>query len=392
MDLSKPNLNSERQIANKGNIPDPFFGGFFPSKKDELVLKAALKKDDSAIVSWEKWIEDSNIFHQEESSNWLFPLLHSNLKPFNITEPESKIFKGSYKLHWYQNLMRFKKLENIISYFDDMNVEYLLIKGAALLIEYYEDIGLRTMNDIDILVPPNQAAQAHSLLLQAGGTPEIFVDFPKLSRYRHSVGFHMKNNLTIDLHWNSFNNEGIGEKLEYWNFTKSASINPINPIATKVLVPEYNLFLTLVHSLTSGGPVASLRWIPDSVFILRKTSNEFNWITFLEITENYGLAIMAKHSLNYLQSTFEINIPAFVIQEIEKIPVTSRDKKYFSVRAKPSSWQKTIKLHYDNFRLRTAGKTLPQRIFQVIPYFSVRWNVNSLLKFPSELIKRIKMF
>lgn len=380
---------SEKQIRNNGNILDPYLGGFFPTQRDELALFAALKKDDTAIVSWEKWIADSDIYHQDASSSWLFPLLYSNLRTFNISGPEMEIFKGSYKLHWYQNLMRFKKLEKVISDFDHMGVEHILIKGAAMLIEYYEDLGLRSMHDIDVLVPPEQAAEAHSLLLKAGGSPEIFTDFPKLSKFRHSVGFHMKNNWTVDLHWESFNNEGIGEKFEFWNSTKMAAVNSST---TKVLRPEYNLFLSLVHSLTSGGSVASIRWIPDSIFILRKASKRFNWTTFLRIIENYHLGFLAKLSLNYLQSTFEINIPAIAFQKLEDIPILADEKIYFSLRAKPNSLLRRTRLHYDNFRLRTMGDPLLKKIASVIPYFSVRWNVNSLWEFPIELIKRLRKF
>lgn len=380
---------TEKRILSKDPILNPYLGGFFPSRKDEFALFAALKKGKAAVESWKKWLALSDIYHHDAAASWLLPLMYHNLKTFDISGREMNICKGSYKLHWYQNLMRFKKLEKVISDFDHMGVEHILIKGAALLIEYYEDLGLRSMHDIDVLVPPEQAAEAHSLLLKAGGSPEIFTDFPKLSKFRHSVGFHMENNWTLDLHWESFNNEGIGEKFEFWNSTKMAAVNSST---TKVLKPEYNLFLSLVHSLTSGGSVASIRWIPDSIFILRKASKRFNWTTFLRIIENYHLGLLAKLSLNYLQSTFEINIPAIAFQKIEDIPILADEKKYFSLRAKPNSLLRRTRLHYDNFRLRTMGDPLLKKIASVIPYLSVRWNVSSLWEFPIELINRLRKF
>ena len=79
-------------------------------------------------------------------------------------------------------------------------IETMLLKGAALLILFYKDAGLRPMTDVDLLVRRDQANRAIQLLTSLGwkskySSPEALIPFEQAGEFRNG------DNQSLDLHW-----------------------------------------------------------------------------------------------------------------------------------------------------------------------------------------------
>ncbi len=77
-----------------------------------------------------------------------------------------------YRHTWTKNTLALHHLNAVLQALQAIDINTCLLKGAALLTTHYQDVGLRFMSDIDLLVPKNKALSAMRLLEQLGWRPE----------------------------------------------------------------------------------------------------------------------------------------------------------------------------------------------------------------------------
>ena len=122
-----------------------------PTKEQELLLMAALLRGSAAIDAWLEWKSSVNVDRLDQHSYRLLPLLYRNLSIHGVEDPLLNKFRGIHRLTWYKNRVMFHNMATLIRHFNDAGIDTILLKGAALVLRYYEDHGLRPMIDFDIL-------------------------------------------------------------------------------------------------------------------------------------------------------------------------------------------------------------------------------------------------
>jgi hypothetical protein len=97
--------------------------------------------------------------------------------------------------------------------FDDADLPVLFVKGAALAVLAFGNLGLRASQDIDLLIPQDMLPAATALILRAGyrrfePPPDISdAQLRLVMRLRKDLGFvHETTGLRIELHWRLFLN------------------------------------------------------------------------------------------------------------------------------------------------------------------------------------------
>jgi len=79
-----------------------------------------------------------------------------------------------------RNLKLIDEIKEISQAFQTAKIDYVLLKGSALLIgNYYKDCGERMVGDVDILVSPRDISKAYQLIKDLG--------------YQQSIGFNYEN-------------------------------------------------------------------------------------------------------------------------------------------------------------------------------------------------------
>ncbi|NHZ85957.1 MAG: hypothetical protein GWP19_08760, partial [Planctomycetia bacterium] len=139
----------------------------YPTIKQELLLKAALLDGYSALEAWKELKIKLNIDQLDRGSFRLLPLLNRNLKNLGVDDKIMNEFKAVHRSSWYNNQILFHLTAKLLDLFHKNNIKTMVIKGAAVAIKYYQDIGLRPINDFDVLVKPDQALHAIHLLQNA---------------------------------------------------------------------------------------------------------------------------------------------------------------------------------------------------------------------------------
>ncbi len=165
-----------------------------------MLLRACLLSGAECLKAWEEWRRFFETGQVDNGSQRLLPLLYRNLRNQGIPDPLLDKFKAEYFQTWSQNQFSFRRAAALIEAFNRAGIQTMLLKGSALALLYYEDVGLRPMMDIDVLVHRHQVKLAIRLLNDLGwsskySSPEALVPFEQAGEFRDA------RNQNLDLHW-----------------------------------------------------------------------------------------------------------------------------------------------------------------------------------------------
>jgi Uncharacterised nucleotidyltransferase len=162
---------------------------------------AQIKKITKENIIWDKVV---NIAKEQR----VICLLYKNLKQITSDEvPEDILLKSK---HYYlgnskRNLSLSVRLVNIINLFKANNIAAVPFKGPAQAETVYEDIGLRSFNDLDILISRKDITKARDLLIKNNFLLTTRLPESQFSTYIYHENFFnffdKTRNLNIDLHW-----------------------------------------------------------------------------------------------------------------------------------------------------------------------------------------------
>lgn len=299
-------------------------GNCWPTPDQELLLEAALLEPTLAKKAWQSYCSRFDLQKIDPVSTTLLPLVYHNLK--GDPSVDVQIPKSLYRYTWSSNHLQLFKLNQTLKLLHTASIQTCLLKGAALVLQYYKEAGVRVMGDVDLLVDRSQAKNTISSLLDAGWECKNRLQKGGLDRFiqRSHALMLCKEGFNLDLHWSLLAESGIDPKLA--NYTYQLSPFPLsNGEITHILSPEDQLVHILFHGLQYS-PSPLIRWIPDSSMILKKTKN-FRWNYFLSQARELKLEYPFYTALSYLQNHHFAPIP-----ELEK-------KRYIAAKKELSYYQ-----------------------------------------------------
>ena len=121
-----------------------------------------------------------------------------SLFPENIIQNLSQANKNTTTL----NLFLISELNEIAKTLKENNITLIVLKGLYLASQVYENISLREMNDIDLLVKKEEIFESLRILDDLGYKPTspISISVDELTR-RHLPPFYKLNIGRVELHW-----------------------------------------------------------------------------------------------------------------------------------------------------------------------------------------------
>jgi Uncharacterised nucleotidyltransferase len=360
-------------------------GGFLPTREQELLLKASLLKGENALEAWEQWKAAVNIDQLDASSYRLLPLLYRNLSIHRVNDPLMATFKGVYRLTWCKNQLLFHKISDVVQAFHDAGIRTMLLKGAALALNYYSDYGLRPMNDFDLLVPTSDAANAIKILKQLGW--ESAFDQPdKYLNLLHGTPFkHQASNQNIDLHWHIF--AECRQDNDDDDFWRGSLPSNINGVTTQVLNPTHQLLHILVHGWR-GDILGLIRWLADATIILNSCPDAIDWEELLSQAHKRKLVLRLKETLPLWRDLVGVTVPLEVFQNLQKLHISSIERlesKSVLGRRMPVLWR-FISVY--TYYMKRGNQDGTASLLELARYLQDMWGIEQLWQLPLEVIKR----
>ena len=125
-----------------------------------LVLRAALLGGDEGVAAWHEWRRTADLDQIDRGSARLLPLLWHNLLANGVQDAWLPRFKGVYRHTWFANQVWMRRVREIESIITVRGSAPIALKGTALANGYYPNPGLRPMDDLDLLVAPDDVPEA----------------------------------------------------------------------------------------------------------------------------------------------------------------------------------------------------------------------------------------
>src|SRR5436305_5393410 len=324
-----------------------------PSSEQLLVLHAALDPAPAALVAWQRWREAVEFDDVDHGSTRLLPLAYRNLGARAFDDEIAGRLKGLYRRSWSHNQLIFKRATEAIAVLGDAGIETLVTKGASLALLSYGDVGVRPMDDVDVLVPLDRTMEAIEALSAAGWKPE-HDDPAAWTRVHHSLGFSGADRGAVDLHWFSLWQPASDQQL--WRASVPLELAGA---ATRAPCPADQLLLACVHG-TPWSPLPPFRWIADAVTVIRSAGEQLDWQRLVAEAERRQLTVATAAALAYLGEAFGAAVPPPVLDDLRAAPATRHERAAFRAACQPDSPLRTLRMAWDRYqRLRDLDTGAP---------------------------------
>jgi len=225
-------------------------------------------------------------------------LLFLRVKNHRVPEPVRWQLESAYYATLAGNTFRMAALPLIDRMLSREGVSAIIFKGALLVHQIYEDPGIRPMEDIDLLVRPEQAGQAHQALRKAQF--EVDSRFPGMWRGKGIV---------IDLHHHLLHQDRIAGRENLFPVEPWSDAVPLEPGYASLLKPDpADHLLFLAHHLIKHS-FSRLIWLVDFYRLLESADN----IQLAQLSEKiarYGQERSMAYILYLLEALFGYRPPA----------------------------------------------------------------------------------
>ena len=290
------------------------FGTNWPEPDDVVLLRVLLHADlDVSKRAWSefapRWDADAPTSDQYR----LFPILAERLALIAPDDPRLGMLQGVRRQATIQTMLLLDRLDRVLELFESVNIEPIVLKGGALALNLYDNVGQRPAHDLDLAVGPDRFDEARAVLLAAG-----WAQTAEDTLGRHAVSFGLDGD-EVDLH-RQVNRELVIPGKPLAALQRFDVVRAERPLRSgrrvRVLNHTDALVHTIVHGLDRTG-ATNLRWVVDATRLIG--TGAIDWSRFVELTKLFGLAPLMHSGLTFVVSVAGVELPADLLSELSAI-------------------------------------------------------------------------
>lgn len=248
-------------------------------------------------------------------------LFYYKLRKVNLLSclPESVLheLKDAYFLTAERNSSVLNELHEILRAFYAKNLDFLLLKGAYLANQVYDNIALRPMADIDLLVRKDDLIQVQELLISLGYSQENKSDVKEQISNHHALSPFVRCNSTpLEIHWTIFPPKSAQFNIDPIGLWDRASSVCIAGNEVQILSREDQIIHLCFHSFHNHTFRQGLLPLYDIVEFIVKNDERINWNRLIEISKTLASDKIIFTSLHTTSEIFGISLPKCIYKEL----------------------------------------------------------------------------
>lgn len=234
----------------------------------------------------------------------------------DLRAPEWQILRAENTRQVVRYLQFKGAFQTIATVLHQANIPSIWLKGFALAHSIYPNPALRSMRDLDVLVPSAQRDQALTRLEQAGFTADWFLPSQTLQDMYHH--YHLRGPVALEIHYRLI---AVHSKFFtpadmkwFWAQTRTIRCDDLN---LTVLAPEAMLLHLCAHAiLTHGEPEFLLQRYLDLHFLVRSAPT-LDWQLVLKRAQELRWTYAIARALEITREYFGTAIPGTLLQELD---------------------------------------------------------------------------
>jgi hypothetical protein len=206
------------------------------------------------------------------------PILFHTLKPFfpdlDIPKDIRLKMRHAFYTSTARNMRLYRELSKAIALFNNRGIPVILLKGAHLAELVYDNIGLRGMCDVDLLVKKEDLMSVDHELLTLGSAPEA--RNLMIAQHNYSFGYKLPpSGLSLEVHW-TLNSPGSTCRVDVGGLWSRAQSVTLAKDQAWALSAE-DLLLHLCLHTAKHALVMDLRMLYDIGEVLRCYGASLDW-------------------------------------------------------------------------------------------------------------------
>ena len=370
-------------------------GACWPTPLQEELLRAAVLPTDAAAEAWDR-LRPGLVLDDvwDPAIHRLLPLVHRNLKAAGVDDPDLPRLAGIRRRHWYENQVRLHQVRPALDALTAEDIPLLFLKGVPLGLEYYGDLGLRPMADVDVLIPHPQAERALDVLEARGWRDLDGLSHEKLFRTRHGGQLRHPDGGDLDLHWHLgtpllLPHDEASSSDDFWAAAEPLAI-PQHGLVGQMLAPTDLLLHLVAHGLWAGSD-STVRWIADSSVVLQK--RDIDWDRFVDQADRRRIAPLVGDALRYLADELEADIPEPAIAMLRTRSTSRRERRLLRALVGPQDGPAALGglPHLRSYWAYTRLKWGPLEAARELPGFVAHlWDLDGPSQIPAGALARAR--
>jgi hypothetical protein len=247
------------------------------------------------------------------------PLLWHRLRQKGLHEAVpvevAEVLRHASQRNTLRNLRLYGELRRLLSALESEGIPLILLKGAFLAEAVYENIGLREMNDIDVLARPANLSRIAEILTGMGYTP--------MTAY---TGYHLppmvrKGCASFEVHWN-LTGPGTSYSIEPDGLWEQAMPVHIAGCDSLALSPEDLVLHLCMHASYQHQFAFGLRPSCDIAETISHFHPALNWQTLAERAGQRGWQRGVYLALRLAKELAGAEVPTDILERLRPTNVT----------------------------------------------------------------------
>lgn len=227
----------------------------------------------------------------------------------------------------FRNLRMMRLLSRIGRALNEADVEVLLLKGAALNLTLYERPDERVMDDLDLLVRPEDIDTACAALEGLGGLrgkSQVREEFFPTFHYEIEYTLGRIYPVKVDLHVRPFRPLRYSQTVPADAFWADAEVIAVGAASMLHPAPDDMLIHLATHCAIHGNGRES--WLTDMARWIERYGDEIDWGRFVEKASSWRLVYAIHFALEAVERKLGVAIPAAASAALDESRVTWRDR------------------------------------------------------------------
>jgi len=260
------------------------------------------------------------------AQNHVSPLLYDRLKPLaasgRVPASVMQELRGLYLANAARNLKIYHELGEVLAGLRQAAIPVVVLKGAHLAALVYDNVALRPMGDVDLLVPAGEFVQARETLRGLGYDSGSSRDMAAVCRRDKSEDFsHAQDKIRIELHWTIEHPGGpaTGLKVDMAGLWERAEPATLGGVDTLVFSPvDLLLHLCLEAVYHHGGEFGmGLRPFNDIAACVAHYQDRLDWNLLASRARAWGAAKFVGLGLQCAAELLGARVPAPVLEDLK---------------------------------------------------------------------------
>ena len=292
----------------------------WPNRSLDRLLRAVTLDDEAAAAAWRDFEAEADFDHLTAGEMRLIGLASKRLARLAPESPMLMRIGGIERANWSRSQLAVSAAGEGLRTLVACSIEMLVIKGASRIASGDPAARGRMINDVDIVVRPDDIAHAFDLLTRDGWQPagSGTVVFHR-SRLAGAIGINLVRGRfgNLDLHRTPFHQpyetDGDGSRADDASIWKRASGGILGYVP--VLVPSATDAVAIAIAHGALDAHKSSDWLAD---IVAAIDNGVDWNLLEALVDGRRLHGPAAVALGYVDARLERPIPSPLLARLER--------------------------------------------------------------------------